>query len=94
MSRPFEGFAEAGVETRKMPQDNPEVWQGIRELIDDPVTYLAKEREASLRDAREHVDEQVSRRLAEDHLSIGRRLVVRLVSIFAEGRDSPRHQHG
>ena len=88
----MEIFAEAGLKTRKMPQDNPEVWQGIRELIDDPVAYLAREREASLRDARQRVDEQVSRTLAEDYLPIKRRLAARLFSIFIEGRTGPRHQ--
>ena len=82
MSRLNINHMEAGVQTRKMPQDNPEVWQGIRDLIDDPVTYLARERAASLQEARQLVDQRVTQKLAEQREAQAQRLGQRLLRLL------------
>lgn len=85
MNRSTPNEMEPGVQTRKMPQDNPEVWQGIRELLEDPVAYLAREREASLRDAEEYVNRRMDEMRAEEKAARAQRrgqLVLRLL-----GRD-------
>jgi len=85
MSMPNE--MEPGVQTRKMPQDNPEVWQGIRELLEDPETYMARMRETSLREARVYVDRRMREKLAAQEAARSRRFGHRLLQLVRPNRD-------
>lgn len=69
------------MDSEKIPEVNVVVQQRLDDLLNDPIAYLERERQASLRDAREYVDLQVSRKLAEQRLSrgpLGQRLLRRL----------------
>lgn len=94
MNMSSEQNMEPGVVTRKMPQDNVEVWNDIKRAINDPETYIAENREESLEEARKYVDEQVNRRLTEDRppskraQSLGHRIIAKLVGDSTSGGGS------
>lgn len=74
--------------TRKMPQDNAEVYRDLHRLIDDPQTYIAQSREESLRDARAYVDDRVDAKLAAEResraTSLGRRVLSWLIASLSK----------
>ncbi|HET9141945.1 hypothetical protein [Actinophytocola sp.] len=49
----------------KLPEADPQGLQQVDAMLDDPIGYLRREREASLRAARVYVDREISRRLTE-----------------------------
>lgn len=62
----------------KIPEANPMIFRQVDQMLEDPVAYLRREREESLRTARIYVDRRVSLKLAEQRrhrTSFGQRVL-------------------